>query len=31
MILRRDLVALVMGLPEEKGLCERPAFMKNGD
>jgi Helix-turn-helix domain len=30
-ILRRDLVALIMGLPEEKGLCERPAFMKNRD
>jgi hypothetical protein len=23
-ILRRDLVALMMGLPEERGLCERP-------
>jgi hypothetical protein len=26
-ILRRDLDALMMGLPEEKGLCDPPAFM----
>jgi hypothetical protein len=26
-ILRRDLDALMVGLPEEKGLCDPPAFM----
>ena len=28
MILRRDLDTLMMGLPEEKGLCDVPAFLR---
>jgi hypothetical protein len=27
-ILRRDLDALMVGLPEEKGPCEPPAFVR---
>lgn len=29
-ILRKDLDKLMLTLPEEKGLCDRPAFMDRG-